>query len=112
MLAARGYIPRVVIREKQTAASALGTPAVVGDLQNTGDRTVKMVELTLSYRTPRGTVTGTKKVYPVDARTDAVGYTPPLAPGATTSFVINLDDAPENASSAPDVKVTGVALAD
>jgi hypothetical protein len=112
MLRARDYIPRLVIENMRTTRSALGIPAVVGELKNTGGRAARMVELTLSYRTAGGTINRTKKHYPVDARDKAVGYTPPLQPGETTSFSINMDDRPDEATGEPDVQVTGVALAD
>lgn len=110
MVRARNYLPRLVITDAEIGRSALGVSALVGRVQNTGDRTVQMVELTLTYRSRGGAEMKTKKQYPVDARPEAVGYTPPLGPGETTSFVINLDDRPEGSTARPDVRVTGVAL--
>lgn len=109
--AERAYINRVVLVRQETGMSDLGTPAVMGELRNTGNRALAVVELTLTYNTPRGRTAQSKKHYPVNANPEAMGYTPPLPAGATTSFVINTDDAPAGAAGEPEIRVTRVEFA-
>jgi DNA-directed RNA polymerase subunit RPC12/RpoP len=106
----RAYRSKVAVLGHKVGKSDLCEVAVVGELQNNGDALLSEVELTVTCLTAEGIPSAGKKLllYPVSASENAMGATPPLAPGAVTSFTGSLADAPEDWAGEVKVEVTAV----
>jgi hypothetical protein len=103
------YLTKIAVSNVRVANSELGRIGVFGEIKNTGDRTLKEVNITVYCLGPEGKAIFEKQFYPVlvsdlGSRND----NQPLKPGYSRQFGYSLDDAPSEWSKKVDVKVTSL----
>jgi hypothetical protein len=103
------YLPKVLVKGVHVGKSALDETGVFGEIKNTGDRTLRQVEITIYCLGPQGKPVFEKTYHPVmvsEFSFDESGQ--PLKPGYSRQFGVKLEDAPSDWSRKVDVKVTHV----
>jgi len=109
--AAKDYLSRVVVSKVHVARTVLDHEGVFGEVKNTGDRTLKEVEITIYCLNADGKPIFEEKFYPVLATELSFGdQGQPLKPGYSRTFGVKMDDAPSEWAKKVDVKVTSVAF--
>ena len=107
--AAALYIPNVLVRQVEVGRNTLGEPGVFGEVKNTGDSTLKEVEITVFCLGPDGKPVFEKQYHPVLVTEFGFGDSnQPLKPGYVRKFGVKLDDAPAEWTKKVEVKVTAV----
>ncbi|MGA9813328.1 MAG: FxLYD domain-containing protein [Terriglobales bacterium] len=103
------YLTKVTVQKVQVSKSSLGDNAVFGEVKNTGDRTLKEVEVTIYCLDSGGKTIFEKPAFPVLVSDLGFGSNnQPLRPGYSRQFGVKLDDVPSEWSKKVDVKVTSV----
>jgi hypothetical protein len=107
--AAKEYLGRVIVSGVKVARSVLGQTGVFGEIKNTGDRTLKGVEITIYCLGPDGKPIFEKTYHPVLVTEMSFGDEgKPLKPGYSRTFGVKMDDAPSSWTKKVDVKVTSI----
>jgi hypothetical protein len=103
------YLPKVTVGNVHVSKTALDDNAVFGEVKNTGDRTLKEVEITIYCLGSDGKPIFEKLFHPVLVSDFSLGDSnQPLKPGYSRQFGVKLDDAPSGWSKKADVKVTSL----
>jgi hypothetical protein len=108
--AVAAYLDKVLVRGVKVGLSALDEQAVWGEIKNTGDRTLKEVDIVVYCLGADGKPVFEKTYYPVMvSEGPSFGRdNEPLKPGYSRPFGVKLDDAPSEWSKKVEVKVTAV----
>lgn len=109
--AAKEYLGRVVVSNVHVARGVLDQLGVFGEVKNTGDRTLKEVEITIYCLGVDGKPVFEKKYHPVlvtDLSFDDSNE--PLKPGYSRTFGVVMDDAPSDWTKKVDVQITSVSF--
>ena len=107
--AAKEYLGRVIVSGVKVARSVLDQAGVFGEIKNTGDRTLKGVEITIYCLGPDGKPIFEKAYHPVLVTEMSFGDEgKPLKPGYSRTFGVKMDDAPSSWTKKVDVKVTSI----
>ena len=105
------YLDRVIITSFRVGKSTLDEPGVFGEIKNTGDRTLREVEITIYYLGQNNEPVFEKTYRPVLVSDYSFGdANTPLKPGYSRKFGVKLDDAPSEWAGKVDVKVTSIAF--
>jgi hypothetical protein len=105
----QAYVDKVLVRNVSVGKSVLGEPGAFGEVKNTGERTLKSVEITIFCLGEDGKPVFEKKFHPVLASDFSIGKSAePLKPGYSRQFGVKLDDAPSDWNKKVDVRVTGL----
>jgi hypothetical protein len=105
------YLPKVLVKNISVGQGALGDTGVFGEVKNSGDRSLKEVEVTVLCLDKEGKPIFEKKYHPVLVSDFAIGTdNTALKPGYSRQFGVKLSDAPSDWSRKVDVKVTKVAF--
>ncbi len=103
------YLGRVVVRNLKVGKSVLGESGVFGEVKNTGERTLKEVEITIYCLGRDGEAIFEKTYHPVLVSELSFGdASQPLKPGYSRGFGVKLDDAPSEWAKKVSVRVTRV----
>ncbi len=103
------YLGKVLVNKVKIGKSVLDEPGVFGEVKNTGDRTLKEVEITIFCLGGDGRPVFEKTYHPVLVSSFSFGdANQPLKPGYSRQFGVKLNDAPSDWAKAVDVKVTTV----
>jgi hypothetical protein len=103
------YLSKVLVRNVTVARTVLGGSGVFGEVKNTGDRTLKEVEITIYCLGGDGKPVFEKTYNPVLVSEIPFGeVTEPLKPGYSRQFGVKMDDAPSDWTKKVDVKVSKV----
>jgi len=104
-----GYLGKIVVRNVSVGQSVLGEKGVFAEIKNTGNHTLKEVEITVYCLGSDGKPIFEKKYYPVlVSEFSADESNQPLKPSYVRKFGVNMEDAPSEWHKGVDVKVTGV----
>jgi hypothetical protein len=106
------YIDKIQIRNLEVATTVLSEPGVFGELKNTGDRTVKTVDVTIYFLDKNGNVVAEKEHSPIFQTEYNFGGndSSPLKPNHSRKFGYKADDAPSDWARKVKAKVTKVEL--
>ena len=104
------YFAKVLVKDARVGQGVLGERGVFGEVKNTGDRTLKAVEITVYCLGPDGKPVFEKTYHPVLVSELGFGESnQPLKPGYSRTFGVKLDDAPSDWDKKNiDVKVSQV----
>jgi len=103
------YLSKIVVSKVSVGKSELGGTGVWGEVKNSGDRTLKKVEITIYCLGPDGKPVFEKTYTPVLVSAMSFGDSnQPLKPGYSRQFGVKMDDAPSEWTKKVDVKVTSV----
>jgi len=103
------YLSKILIRNVRVGKGELSETGVFGDVKNTGDRTLKKVEITIYCLGPDGKPVFERTYLPVLVSEMSFGDSnQPLKPGYSRHFGVKMDDAPSEWTKKIDVKVTSV----
>ena len=103
------YTDKVLVRNISVGKSVLGEPGAFGEVKNSGERSLKEVEITILCLGKDGKPVFEKKSYPVLVGGLSFGKSgEPLKPGYSRQFGVKLDDAPSEWNHKVEVRVTGV----
>ncbi len=106
---AEAYISRVVVSNVRVAPDVLDQIAVFGEITNTGDRTLRKVEITIYCLGEFGRPVFEKRYHPVLVTELSLSADQePLKPGQSRIFGAKMDDAPLSWTRGVEVKVTSV----
>ncbi len=109
--AAKEYLGRVVVSNVHVARGVLDQLGVFGEVKNTGDRTLKEVEITIYCLGADGKPIFETKYHPVLVTDLSFGdNNNPLKPGYSRTFGVKMDDAPSAWTKKVDVQVTSVSF--
>jgi hypothetical protein len=106
------YIDKIQIRNLEVGTTVLREPGVFGELKNTGDRTVKRVDVTIYFLDKNGNAVSEKEYSPIFQTEYNFGGsdTSPLKPNHSRKFGYRADDAPSDWARKVKAKVTKVEL--
>ena len=105
------YLGEVAVSRVTVGESALGGTGVFGEIKNTGDRTLKEVEITVYCLGSDGKPIFERTYDPVLVSDLSFGDSgEPLKPGYGRKFGVKMDDAPSDWKRKVDVKVTKVSF--
>jgi hypothetical protein len=103
------YLSSILVSKISVGKSELGGTGVWGEVKNTGDRTLKKLEITIYCLGPDGKPVFEKTYTPVLVSEISFGNSnQPLKPGYSKQFGVKLDDAPSEWNHKVEVKVTQV----
>ena len=103
------YLSKILVSKVSVGKAELGGAGVWGEVKNTGDRTLKKVEITIYCLGPDGKPVFEKTYLPVLVTEMSFGDSnQPLKPGYSRQFGVKMDDAPSEWTKKVDVKVTQV----
>jgi hypothetical protein len=103
------YLDKIVVRNITVGKSDLGESGVFGEIKNTGDRTLKKVEITIYCLGSDGKPVFDKTYDPVLVSDLSFGDSnEPLKAEYSRRFGVKMDDAPSDWTKKVDVKVTAV----
>lgn len=102
------YLSKILVSKVSTGKDVLGGMGVWGEVKNTGDRTLKKVEITLYCLGPDGKPVFEKTYTPVLVSKMSFGDNQPLKPGYSRPFGVKMDDAPSEWTKKVEVKVTQI----
>lgn len=103
------YLDKVAVKNVSVGQSVLGEKGVFGELKNTGNRTLKEVDITIYCLGAGGKAIFEEQYHPVLVSEFSSGDSgQPLKPGYIRKFGVNMEDAPSEWHQRVDVKVTGV----
>jgi hypothetical protein len=104
------YIDKIQIRNLEVSTTVLREPGVFGELKNTGDRTVKTVDITIYFLDKSGNVVAEKEHSPIFQTEYNFGEhdSSPLKPNHSRKFGYKADDAPSDWARKVKAKVTKV----
>ncbi len=104
------YIEKVLVRNVRVGKSVLDEAGAWGEVKNSGDRTLKKVDLVIYCLGADGKPVFEKTFSPVWVTEVSMpgDENEPLKPGYSRQFGVKLDDAPSDWSKRVEVKVTGV----
>jgi hypothetical protein len=97
-VAARSYLPKLMLRNLQTRQAVSGSPAMFGQIVNSGDLALDEVELTVSYYSEAGKLVYAEKHTPIALPlefTDLDLPIVPFKPGETREIGIALTAPPD-----------------
>lgn len=105
------YLPRVIMQKIQVGKTYLDEEGVFGEIKNTGDKTLKEVEISIYCLGKDGRPIFEKSYRPVNVSEFSFGdANQPLKPGYSRQFGVKLDDAPSEWTKKVEVKVVSVAF--
>jgi len=91
--AVAAYLPKVVVRNAKVSRSSLDEDTVFGEIKNTGEQSLKQVELTIYCLDANGKEIFEKKTHPVLASELSFGdANQPLKPAYSRQFGVRLND--------------------
>jgi len=103
------YVSEILVRNVSVGKDALDETGVFGEVKNTGEHTLKEVEITIYCLGSDGKPVFEKTYDPVSVTEMGLGDTgQPLKPGYSRQFGVKMDDAPSDWTKKVDVKVTQV----
>jgi hypothetical protein len=103
------YLSKILVSKVSVGKSELGGTGVFGEVKNSGDRTLKKVEITIYCLGPDGKPVFEKTYRPVLVSEMSFGDSnQPLKPSYSRQFGVKMDDAPSEWTKKVDVKVTQV----
>jgi len=103
------YLGKILVSKVRVGKTELGGTGVWGEVKNTGDRTLKKVEITIYCLGSDDKPVFEKTYPPVFVTEMSFGDSNlPLKPGYSRQFGVKLDDAPSDWTKKVDVKVTQV----
>jgi hypothetical protein len=102
------YLSKMLVRNIRVSKGYLDETGVFGEVKNSGDRSLKEVEITIYCLDSNGQPVFEKKYHPVLVSALSFASNEPLKPGYSRQFGVKLDDAPSDWSKKVDVKVTAV----
>jgi hypothetical protein len=101
------YLSKILVSKVSVGKGELGGTGVWGEVKNTGDRTLKKVEITIYCLGSDGKPVFEKTYSPVFVTEMSFGDSNlPLKSGYSRQFGVKLDDAPSDWTKKVDVKVT------
>ena len=107
--AEEAYLSRVVVSNVRVAPDILDQIGVFGEITNTGDRTLRKVEVTIYCLGEFGRPVFEKRYHPVlVTELPLSADQEPLKPGHSRTFGAKMDDAPLSWTRGVEVKVTSV----
>jgi hypothetical protein len=101
------YIKSVLVKSARVEKGLDGGEGVVGEIKNTGDRTLKLVDITIYCLDKDGEPVFEKTYHAVIAAGGFLGEEP-LKPRYSRQYGVRLDDAPSDWAKKVDVKVSQV----
>ena len=105
------YLDKIQIRNLEVGTTALREPGVFGELKNTGDRTVKSVEITIYFLDKSGNPVAEKNYSPIFPDTIMMNQDhAPLKPNHSRKFGYRADDAPSDWARKVTARVVKVEL--
>jgi hypothetical protein len=105
------YLSKVVIKNVKVGKSVLNETGVFGEINNTGDRILNEVEITIYCLDQNGKPVFEKTYHPVlVSEFSASDANKPLKTGYSRQFGVKLDDAPSDWNGKVDVRVRRVAF--
>jgi hypothetical protein len=103
------YMSKIAVQNVDVSKTTLGDSGVFGEVKNTGDRTLKEVEITIYCLDSEGKAIFEKVSQPVLVSDFSIsGSNQPLKPGYSRQFGVKLSDAPSEWSKKVEVKVTSL----
>jgi hypothetical protein len=103
------YLGKILVSKVSVGKSVLDETGVFGEIKNTGDRTLKKVEITIYCLGADGKPVFEKTYTPVMVSEMSFGDSnQPLKPGYSRQFGVKMDDAPSEWTKKVEVKVTQV----
>ncbi len=103
------YLSKILVSKVSVGKDVLGRTGIFGEVKNSGDRTLKKVEITIYCLGPDGRPVFEKTYTPVLVSETSFGDSnQPLKPGYSRQFGVKMDDAPSEWTKKVDVKVTQV----
>ncbi len=103
------YLSKLLVNKISVGKSELGDTGVWGEIKNTGDRTLKKVEITIYCLGSDRKPVFEKTYHAVLVTEMSFGDSNlPLKPGYSRQFGVKMDDAPSEWTKKVDVKVTSV----
>jgi hypothetical protein len=107
--AVAAYLSKIEVQNVEVSKTTLGDSGVFGEVKNTGDRSLKAVEITVYCLDSDGKAIFEKLDHPVLVSEMGFGDSnQPLKPGYSRQFGVRLRDAPSEWSKKVDVKVTSL----
>jgi hypothetical protein len=101
------YLSNILVGKIHVGEDVLGRTGVFGEVKNSGDRTLKKVEITIYCLGPDGKPVFEKTYTPVLVSEVSVSDSnQPLKPGYSRQFGVKMDDAPSEWTKQVEVKVT------
>jgi len=105
------YLSKIVVRKVEVGSTEFDKPGVFGEIKNTGEKTLKEVEITIFCLDKDSKPIFEKTSYPVlVTELGMVGDNQPLKPGYSKPFGVRLSDAPSDWEKKVDIKVTKVSF--
>jgi hypothetical protein len=103
------YLSNILLSKINVGKDVLDETGVFGEVKNTGDRTLKRLEITIYCLGPDAKPIFEKTYRPVFVTETGFGDSnQPLKPGYSRQFGVKMDDAPSEWSKKVSVKVTSV----
>jgi len=103
------YLSKILVSKVSDGKDVLGRTGIFGEVKNSGDRTLKKVEITIYCLGPDGKPVFEKTYTPVLVSEMSFGDSnQPLKPGYSRQFGVKMDDAPSEWKKKVEVKVTQV----
>ena len=103
------YLSKILVSKVSVGKDVLGRMGIFGEVKNSGDHTLKKVEITIYCLGPDGKPVFEKTYTPVLVSAMSFGDSnQPLKPGYSRQFGVKMDDAPSEWTKKVDVKVTQV----
>jgi hypothetical protein len=103
------YLSKILVSKVSVGNDTLGRTGVFGEVKNSGDQTLKRVEITIYCLGPDDKPVFEKTYTPVVVTEMGYGESnQPLKPGYSRQFGVKMDDAPSEWTKKVEVKVTQV----
>lgn len=102
------YLDKVLVSEVSVGKSILDEAGVFGEVKNSGDRTLKEVEITIYCLGSDGKPVFEKTYRPVLVSGLTLGDNQPLKPGYSRQFGVRMQDAPSDWTKKVEVRVTNI----
>ena len=104
----KDYISKLNLQDVKVSETILGGMGVFGEVKNTGDRSLKKVEITVYCLDKSGSPVFEETFHPVLVSKWSSGKSEVLKPNYTEKFGYKLDDAPSDWAGKVDVKITDI----
>ncbi len=109
----QAYLSKVLLKDVKVAKAVLGGRGVFGEIKNTGDRTLKEVEIIVYCLNDQGKAIFEETYHPVLVTSGfTMGDNKPLKPNYSEKFGYGLDDAPSEWKGKVRVEITNIEFAD
>lgn len=106
------YSQYITLQNIEVAKTTLNEDGIFGEVKNTGNRTLKEVEITVYCLDQNGNPVYEEKFYPVLVTKYSFGDNSPLKPHYAEKFGYKLDDAPSEWSGQVEVNITNIEFSD